>query len=411
MRRVLTAFIRLEHPPLLRLGLCFLASLFLAIPAFAQLDVDEQIELEKQDVEPRGYHFGRGWLDRALGGYDQFQASRDSLDYYFYVSPMYQFADGLHGADQQFNYSVGTFFNWKPIRTESHQGALRLWLDFSEITHGPATKPYSHGLGLQQLTNDNGAKTSKGKIGQLYWDSKLYNGKLDLAVGHMDPYLQFADNPYAYWDRKTSIAQALSSDVVSPWGDAGLGVIGTVKLPGDFYFKLGTLDSDGDGRYPDFSSLSKGHWQHTVEVGRVGQLGGQPSVIRLAYSDAPRKGEFKGGTGWALSLAQDLSDRVALWARLTDAPRPRQDFRRQYGGGLVLKDPFGFRSDQISFSAMRTVATDKVLRDETAIEFLWRFQLTARLAFSPAVTVYLDPARDEAASELVVGTIRFFVKI
>ena len=97
--------------------------------------------------------------------------------------------------------------------------------------------------------------------------------------------------------------------------------------------------------------------------------------------------------------------------RLTDANRPRQDFRQQYGGGLVLKKPFGFQSDQIRLGVMRTVATDKALRDETAIELLWRFQLTARLRISPAVTVFLDPARDESASELVAGTIRFFVKI
>jgi hypothetical protein len=63
--------------------------------------------------------------------------------------------------------------------------------------------------------NDNDAERHKVKLGELYWDSELLEGRLQLEIGHMDPYLHFLLNDCAYWDRETAFAEALSTDVVS----------------------------------------------------------------------------------------------------------------------------------------------------------------------------------------------------
>ena len=47
-----------------------------------------------------------------------------------------------------------------------------------------------------------------------------------------------------------------------------------------------------------------------------------------------------------------LPHRAAIWIRAADAGKPRQDYRRQIGSGIVVERPFGFISDQIMLGIM-----------------------------------------------------------
>jgi len=392
-------------------GLIVLA-LVLSWPATAlgQLEVDEQIDRERDDVDDGGYHLGRGWLDLQLEGYDRFITGRDDLDFYFYYYPMFQAGRADGETRGTFNQKIGSFFTWIPVRTPDHQGSLKIWIDWSTVPAGAVTKDFSRRLGLEQLVNDNDAKRSKLKLAELYWQSELASGRLKIDVGQMDPYLHLILNDYAYWDRENGFAQALATDVVTALGDPGIGALVFATARSGLYLGGGFVDADANGKYPDMESLAHGKFVYTAEVGWTGEVTAGKGEVRLNYANAPTKQDFNGGESCSLSASLDISPAVALWLRAAHAPRPSQEMQSQLAGGIVIKGPFGWESDRILIGVGRTRPTDRTLRDETVIEAQWRLQLTARWRLSPNLQLYLDPARDESRSTVLVPGVRMFVK-
>ena len=102
--------------------------------------------------------------------------------------------------------------------------------------------------------------------------------------------------PFLLWPRRGSrtsrplaFAQAASTDVVTAFGDPGLGALAFLTAPAGLYFGGGFVDADANGKYPDFNSLGRGRFVYTGELGWEGKASGRAGAIRINYANAPTK--------------------------------------------------------------------------------------------------------------------------
>lgn len=243
------------------------------------------------------------------------------------------------------------------------------------------------------------------------WVQHFANGRAGFAVGRLafDAYLDafpFQTLSKGFMNRALILPATLPTT-----GLGGLGAVAKGFVTDHFWVGAQFHDANAANGDFDFDTFQEGEFIKAVEVGytpSIAQRGTHRVQFTYWEKDAREMAGTPKGTGWSLSGAWQLSDKLWPFVRIGHSD----------GGGGVAAE------DSISGGLQYTVKQDEVfsigagwakpsattfgpgLDDETVIEASYRFQVYKNLSLTPDVQVIFNPANNPSESSLWVFGLR-----
>jgi hypothetical protein len=400
----------------------FLLLVALLIPAIALGDMEATVkqELEEFDVELRdpGYtHFGRGFIDRGLEGYDSLRDKandRLGLDWLVAWSYLYQQHD-QGGSNKWTNNSELDFLaNWDLVNSERFgKGSLTYMLsyvwekrDYTGFGSGATTDEVTEGA--ESVFKISDSDNLDARVRQLYWTQSMFKDRFQVQVGQLEVPAFVDDNSYANNDRDKFIAEAWTKTTRSTVNVFGLGAAVGVTPSDNYYLRAGFIDGNTNGENPKWSSFKKGEYIYVGELGFTPNIKGWgKGIYRFSPWAAEKAKTGKQGKGINISFEQETPWDTALWLRGGVSDHRRNAFESFLGGGAVFTNPFGYNRDQIGLALGWGQPDDGSVRDNTYLfEGYWRFQVTERFEFTPDLQLHMQPAKDRDRDVNAVVSLR-----
>jgi porin len=347
------------------------------------------------------------------------------------LAPWQRFKEGLserHGLDLLVTYTASAQIGSQSRRdfTAAHQvdliGQWRLldsprWgqgaIEFS-LAHfltlgGVDATDFQESLGSSWLTNtfDTDPDSHLNEITFLWWDQRLFDDRLRVLVGKLDPTELVAQTRYIGDGQESFLATPLAEDPVLPFLETqSLGALARV-VRDDFYASFMISDATATRNGLDFDSVTDGKWQQALEVGWTPIL---PEVGAGAYRvtafHVPRVGsgdDEASGWSFAASFDQDVGEALALFLYFSRAHGRVLELEQQLSAGVVLRQPVGWTDDQLGLGLTWGRPRDRGARDQYAVELYWRLQLTERIELTPDLQLLIRPANSDDDVEAVGG--------
>lgn len=380
-----------------------------------QRNVDPRVVFE--EPRPRSYadlrmaHFGRGPLDRVLEPCSEALIELEDRGGPAFIAYYTQIAQhGSQGSSDNWtaNQELDAYALWH-VHESPVFGTSDVYAYFYHIEDnftGTDTREFTDAVGSVWETNYNEADGVFNSLDVLVWQQSWNDGQVEVLVGQMDPGVFFDLNLYAGDDTGYFYAEPLATNPTRAFPLAGLGVM-LRTTPVDWLEVFGAVsDGDPDGRYPDFESLGDGRWFFAGEIVLKPRISGLPGNYRLTGYGIDSTETRRGGHGWALSLDQLVTSDYGVFFRFGHADGRRRDVRTFVNVGAVCLAPFGWKDDRVGLGFVWGRPTDPTERDQYGIELFYRWQLTARMEFSPDLQCILDPSRTPDRDVVVVGGCR-----
>ena len=404
----------------IRAGLLPLAALLLPVVALGDIEATAKQELKDYDTELRepGYaHFGQGFLDRSLEGYDTFRNKvneRHGLDWEVAWSYLYQHS-GRGGRNKWTNNSeLDVIANWDLVQSEQFgNGSLTYVLSY--VWEERNYTGFGSGATTDETTDNAGSvfKISDSddldaRVRQLYWTQSMFDDRFQAHVGQIEIPAFIDDNSYANNDRDKFIAETWTKTTRSTVNVFGLGAAVGVTPSDKYYLRAAFIDGNTNAENPKWSSFKKGEYIYAGEVALTPNIKGWgKGVYRLSpwYADRAKLG--KQGKGINISFEQETPWDVALWLRGGVSDHRRNAFKSFLGGGAVFTNPFGFNRDRLGMALGWGRPDDSNLNDNTYLfEGYWRFQVTRRFEFTPDIQLHMKPSKDRERDVNTVVSLR-----
>lgn len=211
---------------------------------------------------------------------------------------------------------------------------------------------------------------------------------------------------------------ALSQNPSSTYPTAGIGVY-MQATPGNWTFIAGAQDATNVAA-PSIR-VNRLHDKHYTTFGSVGYnpaikgLGdGQYSV--LVYNQPNVKQQPQSTTGWSVNLAQNLTDKLQVFARINGVSGDMVTVNQSYAGGVVYNNPFDRNQlDQLglayAYNKIDAEAVGEKLyhKAEQIVEAYWTFGISKWAALTPDFQFYINPALNAKSDYGTAATLRFTV--
>ena len=403
-----------------RAGLLLLAALLLPGIALGDMEATVKQELHESEAELRdpGYtHFGRGFIDRGLEGYDALRDKANDqmgLDWLVAWSYLYQQHD-QGGSNKWTNNSELDFLvNWDLVDSERFgKGSLTYMLsyvwekrNYTGFGSGATTDEVTEGAGSVFKISDS--DNLDARVRQLYWTQSMFKDRFQVMVGQIEVPAFVDDNSYANNDRDKFIAEVWSKTTRSTVNVFGLGAAVGVTPSDNYYLRAGFIDGNTNGENPKWSSFKKGEYIYVGELGFTPNIKGWGKGIYRFSPWAAEKAKLgKQGKGINISFEQETPWDAALWLRGGVSDHRRNAFESFLGGGAVFTNPFGYNRDQVGLALGWGRPDDSSVRNNTYLfESYWRFQVTERFEFTPDLQLHMQPAKDHDREVNAVVSLR-----
>ena len=287
-------------------------------------------------------------------------------------------------------------------------GALSFALEYIGTLGGVDASGFQQALGSSWLTNnfDTAPDSHVDQITFLRWDQWLFEERLQLAVGKLDPTGIVAQNAYLGDGQEFFLATPLAEDPVLPFYEvAGLGALARLTL-GRFTGVVVASDATATSDGIDVSSAGDGKWQQALEVSwRPEPAGLGDGAYRLTVFHVPRVGSGSAAAaGWsfAASFDQAVGDDWGVFLYFSRAHGRVLELEQQLSTGVVLERPFGSLHDELGLGLTWGKPAERGRRNQLGVELYWRLQLTDRIELTPDLQL-LRPADRGEDLEAVLG--------
>lgn len=355
--------------------------------------------------------FGIGQIQKLLRPLNTTRAQwedQHGLSFGLQYSPILHQSSRGGANGRTLNDAIDIFLRWDgAVDTGVYKGSLDVFAyrrrdDFLSTN----TTQFNTARGTLLGPSDANVEGSFTSVSQLSWESRFFDGVLDITVGQLFLPALVDENDTLGNDRLSFMAEPLSNNPahVLPEGDAGLGV-GIWVTPSDqFYIGAVVSQANANGEYPDFGAFD-GDWLTVAELGWTPDF---PAFgrghYRLTYThiDLPGPGPSS-SESWSFSAEQAMGDGKTLALRASTNDGNRNDIRRLVSGGLVFDDVFGYETDAIGIGAFWAEPDSSNRRDEYGAELFWRIQLTNSMQFTPDIQLWRPSDHSNDGIEAIVS--------
>ncbi|HVK60621.1 MAG TPA: carbohydrate porin [Bdellovibrionales bacterium] len=323
---------------------------------------------------------------------------------------------------------VGSFFlSLATLRSSFDLEPLAGWKGASAFIHLQATHgdDPSQFVGDSQLTSNIEAPADTAKLYEAWFEQKGFDGKASLLFGVYDLNSEFyVSEPAGLFLNSsfgigTEIAQ---TGRVSIFPSPGLGLRVKAEVNDEFY--LQTAVFEGTAGDPDRI--------HGTQI-KYDPSEGQYVIIEAAQHSENHKYAVGGwsftqpgpvaNTGVYIIGNQNLTEKVAVFARYGTASAEANRFRSNLGAGLVFTGLLPSRPEDQCGLAFTSVSNGDVYvqtsnaagvpvdRDETTIELTYQISLGGDVSVQPDLQYVINPDTDPNRENALVASLRFRIGI
>jgi hypothetical protein len=355
-------------------------------------------EAQRED-QPSDTHFGPNCIDRLfapLKACDDRREAAGGPTFLGLYAPIWQ-AGTQRGSDNStLSQSLNVYGEWELFKEPENEGTLYLFFLHESESLGTTAGEFAGAVGTTVLPNDDVGNATNA-LAHFGWTQKLFDGRLELAVGQLGLKLMLDQNDYAGWDRVSFIAEPLSGNPVRNFPIAAMGVDTTVHITDDLQVSMLVADADGYPFYPDFKSVGRRfvYVPGFVYTPTIPGLGKGRYEVNFSHTDrTERFNRNRSSSVWLFSFQQELSPKLAAFMRYGTGDGRRTTVQQSLSTGIVFTQVRGYNNDWFGVGFIWNDPSDGARRDDYGMETFWRLQLTENIQFTPDVQLYFDPSRN-----------------
>lgn len=308
------------------------------------------------------------------------------------------------------SYDFDLMSAWTLVgRGTPNTGVLVATVEYRDaITDQPAS---ALGRELGTLINPVNAFNDRGwVVRDVYWLQRLFDDKLRVLFGRADTGDYVGQQPMQ--NVNTSfVNRHFSGNPTVPFPGHGPTVGVSVRPNDRFYVTAAMANAYGNTRESEFSSIDKGAFFYTAEVGFTpmieGMGRGRYSVMGWYINERDRDMVIPSDQGVTLVAGQQLNYRLQVWARYAYADATTTNIRQLAQGGVGYAGLFGSPSNMTGVAYSYAQPRSSASRDEQVFEIFQRLQLSRFTQFSVGAQAIFDPGNNPG--EDLVGV--FYVRL
>lgn len=245
---------------------------------------------------------------------------------------------------------------------------------------------------------------------QLYWEQRLAEQRVILRLGKINLNNLVSTNRLAndniYFLNSTFSARP---EIAMPSNPLG----GTASYrPNDFFY-IGAAVSNAYGKKTTsgFSYAGDGEYFFAVETGVTPTFEGLgKGTYRLTYwyKDAVERTDSPHGQGIALSMDQEVGDRLIAFSRIGYSDGDLKPAQALASLGLGVEEPLGRKDDFAGVAAGWNDPNSSLegSRQQYVMEAFYRLQLTPTMQLTPDVQLIFDPSNNDETDLIAVFGVR-----
>ena len=346
----------------------------------------------------------RSWID-----WRQEMKDRYGFEFGFAYTALFQQASGGPGRRNAAGGDVDLFGTWRLVGTADDNPGKLVWA--ADNRHALFTELTPAELGPEIGTlfdTSDGFNERDFALRQLFWEQHLFNEKLVLSAGKVDPG-NYYNGSRASNDNLLALNKSLSANPARFFPEEGIGANAKLFPQDDFFLSFGVHDAGATGTETGLNTVGNGNFFYAGEFGFTPKLNGElEGFYRFAawYNDPVEYTGKDSGWGIGVSIGQFITPTAAIAVRYgwqsADDVEVEQVFSAQYlayVGGSRPKDVWG-----IGAGWGRPSNGD--LDDEFVGETFYRLQLTRNMQVTPDVQVIVNPSNAPDDDVLAVFGIR-----
>ncbi len=248
---------------------------------------------------------------------------------------------------------------------------------------------------------------------QLWWSQELFDDTLEITAGKVSPRSFYNTNRL----RNQNVAflnQVFSGNRAVGLPGRGLGVNIVYRPAATWYLTGGIHDANGTATVGNFGSLSDGQFAYIAEFGwtpTFEELGRGNYRLTLWHSDPSRERGTDEGTGFALSLDQDIGDDLIGFLRYAYADGDARGARQTLSGGIAISNLFDRKDDLVGIGIGWSEPSEETLNEEFVAEVFYRLQLTGSQQLTFGWQSYITPAFDPSDDIIGVFSLRWRIQL
>lgn len=246
-------------------------------------------------------------------------------------------------------------------------------------------------------------------MSQLWWQQHLFNDLIIFRIGKVDQN-DFFDSYKLSSAKLFFVNGAFSSNPTIAYPGNGLGGAIAVRPFDIFYILAGIGDANGRSSSFDFSTFfDEREYFSGLELGLVPAIDGLGKAdyhIAFWHRDEIKKEEIPKGSGLAITLQQDVAQKMTLFLRYSFTNGSITNVRQLFSGGVSIYDPFGETDEVLGLAFAWGEPEDKSLRSQSVIEFFYRTQLFPEVQLTPDIQLIINPSNAPEKDIIAVFGIR-----
>jgi hypothetical protein len=307
------------------------------------------------------------------------------------------YADVVGRADLVFNFKVG----------ENTIAVIDV-----EATGGDGIDAAEEGArGIYNFSALNGVAGSTGdrvRFREAWVEHTALDGRLTVTAGKVDLSNYFDSNAVANDENGQFLAGAFVHSAVLPFPANGPGARIEAKLAEPLIFGLGYGSGDADSGDSSDSADIFDHGFGVAELGYTLQVGELFGNYRIYGSLDGSNPETKKGVAYGVSLDQQITSKLTLFARYGEQNEDVYDLKRAWSAGGQYVGLFPNRADDVlGFAYGQIQASDATIASQEKLaELYYKIKINDQIEISPHVQYLVNPAGNRAADDVVVLALR-----
>ena len=257
----------------------------------------------------------------------------------------------------------------------------------------------------------NGVAGSTGdrvRFREAWLEHAAFDERVTVTAGKIDLSNYFDSNAVANDENGQFLAGAFVHSAVLPFPANGPGARLEAKLAGPLVFGLGYGSGDADGGDSSDSADIFDHGFGVAELGYTLQIGELFGNYRIYGSLDGSNPDTKKGVAYGVSLDQQITDKLTLFARYGEQNEDVYDLKRAWSAGGQYVGLIPNRADDVlGFAYGQIQASDPtVTSQEKLAELYYKIKISDQIEVSPHVQYLVNPAGNRAADDVVVLALR-----
>jgi porin len=319
-----------------------------------------------------------------------------------------------HGLDGLHNFGTFSWRLWVEGKFASFENFGSLYLETTilgspGLNYDPKTELLTRNVGSISFLNGIVYPDDIAMDGvALKWVSpKAHHA---LLVGRIDLSNRFDTNRVANDGFRQFIAFALQNNLSIPWSVyGGPGAFIRQNWDDRFYTMFAVSTSDATEPFDAWNMVGNPNWYEMAEIGAAFDV---PHLGVGHYRLTPWHNHLEGsdGFGVGINFDQELGrDDIVAFFRFGIGDRDVTPVKTFVSAGVTWIGPFHREHDMVGLGFAWSDPTrneDEGFRDETLIEFFYRFAIRPWIQLSPDLQIVVDPASNPKDNVVFVPGIR-----